>query len=138
MIRSASAKAASSSVPSGTTWLIKPHFNASADDIGSPVNINSSATLRGNCSTRRNTPPAAAIRPRLTSGSPNFAPSPATTRSLAERQFGTAAQRDAVDRGDGRLVDEVAHVPGEAPFGTLGMHHVLAPDECLQIRSGAE
>ena len=31
----------------------------------------------------RNTPPAAAMSPRLTSGRPNFARSSATTRSLA-------------------------------------------------------
>ena len=83
VIRSASASAASTAVPSGTTWLIRPHLSASADVIGSPVKISSIATLRGRWSTMRNTPPAAAMSPRLTSGSPNFARSSATTRSLA-------------------------------------------------------
>ena len=42
--------------PAGTTLLISPHFNASSAVIGSPVNSISRATLRGNCSTMRNTP----------------------------------------------------------------------------------
>ena len=41
------------------------------------------ATLRGRWSMMRNTPPAAASSPRLTSGSPNWARSSAMTRSLA-------------------------------------------------------
>ncbi len=83
VIRSASASAASTTVPSGTTSLIRPQRSASAAVMGSPVTSSRMATFRGNCSTMRNTPPAAAIRPRLTSGRPNWALSTATARSLA-------------------------------------------------------
>ena len=138
VIRSASARAASTAVPSGTTWLIRPHFSASAELIGSPVKSSSIATLRGRWSTMRNTPPAAAISPRLTSGSPNFARSSATTRSLGEREFGAAAQRGAVDRGDGRLVDVVVDVSREAPFAVVGVEQVLPARYRLEIGSGAE
>src|SRR6202011_2150196 len=77
VFRSASASAASTAVPSGTTSLIRPHFSASAELIGSPVNSSSIATLRGRGSTMRNTAPAAAMSPRLTSGGPHFARSSA-------------------------------------------------------------
>ncbi|OBJ74791.1 hypothetical protein A5626_19570 [Mycobacterium marseillense] len=63
--------------------MISPHSQAAAAVSGSPVSSSCIATLRGSCCAMRKTPPAAAISPRLTSGSPNWARSSATTRSLA-------------------------------------------------------
>ena len=45
--RAASASAASSTEPSLTTWLTRPHSNASDAVSGSPVNSSSIATLWG-------------------------------------------------------------------------------------------
>ena len=38
-----------------------------------------------------------------------------------ERELGAAAQRGAVDGGDGRLVDVVVDVTREAPFAVVGV-----------------
>ena len=48
----------------------------------------------------RNSPPAAATSPRVTSGSPNFASSLATTRSQDSDELEAAGQRVPLDRGD--------------------------------------
>ena len=55
-------------------------------------------------------------------GQPECRALPRDDQIAGQRQFGAAAERGAVDRGDGRLVDEVAHVPGEAPLAVVGVH----------------
>ncbi len=55
-----------------------------------------------------------------------------------EGQFRAAAQRGAVDRRDGRLVDVVVDIARETPLAVVGVEEVLASRDRLEIGSGAE
>ncbi len=138
VIRSASASAASTTVPSGTTWLIRPHLSASAEahrlageeqlhrDLARQlVDDAEHAAGRGD-------------QPALDLGQPELRAFLGDHEIAGERQFGAAAERGAVDRGDGRLVDVVVDVPGETPLAVLGVEEVLPPRDRLEIGSGAE
>ena len=82
-IFSASAIAVSSALPSSTTRLTRPISAALRASTGSPVSIISKASARGIRRASSSAPPAPATSPRLTSGTPNLAEAPATTRSQA-------------------------------------------------------
>ncbi len=82
-IRAASSRAPSSAWPLGVSRLTRPSSAARGAGTKSPVSANSMAMLRGMRCGNRSSPPAAATRPRLTSGIPNLASSAATTRSQA-------------------------------------------------------
>ena len=71
-------------------------------------------------------------------GQPELRPFLGHHEVTGERQLAAAAQRGAVDGGDGRLVDVVVHVAREAPLAVLGVEQVLPPRDRLEIRSGAE
>jgi hypothetical protein len=80
-MRAASATASATASPSAQTWLTRPWRCAASTPNGSPVNTYSIARFAGIRCPRRKRPPAPAIRPRRTSGSPNVAAGEATTRS---------------------------------------------------------
>src|SRR5271157_100419 len=82
-IFSASSSAAASAWPSSTTRLTRPISAARRASIGSPVSSSSSARARGTRCASSSAPPAPATSDRLTSGTPNRAEAPATTRSHA-------------------------------------------------------
>lgn len=108
---------ASSRTRSGAvTRLIRPRVSARWAEIGSPVNMSSRAILGGICCGRRNTPPAPAMIPRLTSGSPNSVGG-CDSDVAGEDQLGSTAERDPVHGRDGRLRDPVRDVAGETPRG---------------------
>src|SRR6202044_924327 len=67
-IRPASASARETTSAGGATSLTRPHRRAVAASTGSPVRASWAASLIGTCRCSRITPPAAANRPRLTSG----------------------------------------------------------------------
>ena len=79
----ASSRAPSSALPSSTIVLTKPCFWPNSASYMLPVSAISIAIARCVRCGRIVTPPAAATRPRFTSGVPNFAVSAATTRSQA-------------------------------------------------------
>ena len=138
VMRSASASAASTTVPSGTTWLIRPHFSASAErhrlageqqlhrDLARQL-VDDAEHAAG----RRD-------QSALDLGQAELRPLLGDDEVAGQRQFGAAAERGAVDRGDGRLVDEVLHVAREAPLAVVGVVEVLPPRDGLEIGSGAE
>src|SRR5271166_3663620 len=82
-IFSASSSAAASAWPSSTTRLTRPISAARRASIRSPVSSSSSARARGIRWASSSAPPAPATSERLTSGTPNRAEAPATTRSQA-------------------------------------------------------
>ena len=83
VMRAASAWAVAISWSRGASALTMPSAWARSAGIGSPVRIISSATAWGSARGRRYRPPADAIRPRLTSGSPKRDSGTATRRSQA-------------------------------------------------------
>ena len=111
---------------------------AVAASTGSPVRASWAASLIGICRCSRITPPAAANRPRFTSGRPKAASSEATTRSQAERDLGAAAHRVAVDGGDEGLADPVLGEAGEPPLRVDGRGDGPAGRDLLEVGAGAE
>ena len=79
----ATRSASSSAAPGSTSRLTSPRSNARRASIGSPVRIASIAGPRPIARGSRNSPPAAAIRLRRTSASPNADRVVATTTSAA-------------------------------------------------------
>ena len=79
--RPASSRAPSSASPGSTSRLTMPISAARSAPIGSPVSASSMARWYGIRCGSRNSPPAAATRPRLTSGMPKRASREATIRS---------------------------------------------------------
>ena len=77
------ASASSSAAPGSTSRLTSPRSNARRASIGSPVRMASIATARPIARGRRKSPPAAAMRLRRTSASPNADRVVATTTSAA-------------------------------------------------------
>ena len=86
----------------------------------------------------RNTPPAAAMSPALDLGQPELRAFLRHHQIACEREFGAAAERGAIDRRDGRLVDVVVHIARETPIAVVGVEEVLAAGYRLEIGSGAE
>ena len=76
-------RASSSAAPGSTSRLTRPRSNARRASTGSPVRMASIAVLRPIVCGSRNRPPAAAIRLRRTSASPNADRDVATTMSAA-------------------------------------------------------
>src|SRR6516164_1447804 len=77
----ASPRACASASPAGTSRLIRPTASRRLAGTRAPVSAISIARWYGIRRGSRNSPPAPATRPRLTSGRPNTASSLATTRS---------------------------------------------------------
>ena len=86
----------------------------------------------------RNTPPAAAMSPALHLRQPELRAFLCDHQIACEREFGAAAERGAVDRRDGRLVDVVVDIARETPIAVFGVEEVLAAGYRLEIGSGAE
>ena len=138
-IRSARATAASSTSAGWTTWLIRPRDSARSASMESPVSVNSSATAKG-IRVLMNTPPPAAKRPRLTSGTPKEAAGRCDHHIAAEQKLEAAGHGRGVrcsNDGDGDLpvgeADEAAHgvrVAAHAARTALG--------ETAQVHAGAE
>ena len=99
--------AASCSSARGTTFSTSPHWYAVAASTKSPVRFSSSArptpTIRGS----RCVPPPPGMSPSLISGCPSCGVVGRDPDVAAHRQLEPAAEAEAVDRGDERLVGGV-------------------------------
>src|SRR5918995_1254133 len=103
----------------------------------SPVRAISRATASG---TRvpRNVPPPAANRPRLTSGSPNFAVEDATMRSQPRSSSKPPATAVAFAAPITGTPDLALDQPEEAPRRLVGAEVAVPAGEGAQVHAGAE
>ena len=95
--------AVSSASPGSTSRLTSPSWYARAASIGSPVRIASIAGARPIARGSRNSPPAAAIRLRRTSASPNADRVRGDDDVGGEHDLHAARGREPVDRDHDRL-----------------------------------
>ena len=136
--RLASASAASTTVPFGTTWLISPHFSrlSGADRLAGEQHLHSHLAGQLLCDAEHAA--GSGDQPDLDLRQTELRAFLGHHQVTGEGQLGATTQRGAVDRGDRRLVDEVVDVTGEAPLTVVGVIQILAARNRLEICSGAE
>ena len=108
-----------------------------AASIGSPVIASSSAIASGTRLGSRMRPPAAAMRPRCTSGMPKRAVSAATTRSHDSTISNPPASAGPFTARDDRLREVAGHDAREPALAARDVHAAALRDD-LEVGAGGE